>query len=288
MSIVDAIQRAKQISHDKSAAAPMLDAQVAETVTRNAATTRLTSAGQPAAAMRVKFDAVPYDAAVCTQRHVILPGVDDRMLQAGAPSYRMMRTRILQRCRTNGWSTLAITSPGPGEGKSVTALNLAINLAREGNYEVFLLDLDLRNPSICRYLGVTPKQEITGFFRGELSAESMFFSLDGINNLSLAGGAQATSHASELLATGHLEDLFAYIRSISGNPLILIDLPPVVNTDDALIVAPRVDATLLVVSEGSTTREGLERAAGLLADYRVAGIVLNQSSESIGSGYYGA
>ncbi len=286
MTIVDAIQRAKQLTQDKSAAAARSMQDVQAAARANAVVTR--TAGRAAVAERVKFDVLQYDVSLCTQRHIIVPGVDERMSVAGAPPYRMMRTRVLQRCRANGWSTLAITSPGPGEGKSVTALNLAINLAREGNYEVFLIDLDLRNPSTCRYLGVAPKHEICDFFSGELPAKDLFFSLAGIENLAVAGGTRSTSHASELLATGYLEELFGYIKNISTNPLVLIDLPPVVNTDDALIIAPRVDATLLVVAEGGTTRDGLERAAGLLADYTVAGVVLNRASESMGSGYYGA
>jgi protein-tyrosine kinase len=289
MSIVDALQRAKLMTHDRSPG--MLRPNLDEYTAVKTSGARESAPGPAARSVRqnrLRFDALRYDAAVCSQHHVMVPETDERMLQAASPSYRIMRTRILQRCRISNWSTLAITSPGPGEGKSITALNLAISLAREGNYDVFLLDLDLRNPSMCRYLGVKPKHEITDLFRGEVAAQDLFFSLSGIDRLSLAGGTVATSEASELLATGYLEELLVCIASISNNPLTLIDLPPVVNTDDALIVAPRVDATVLVVSEGRTARAGLERAVGLLADYTVAGVVLNQATESSGSEYYGA
>ncbi len=290
MSIVDAIQRAKLMTNGQSADAlrPNLDTHPGARTADSREPAVRPVAKSVAMRNRLQFDVLPYDALVCTQHHVMVPETDEGMLQAGSPSYRIMRTRILQRCRASGWSTLAITSPGPGEGKSITALNLAISLAREGNYDVFLLDLDLRNPSMCRYLGVKPKHEITDLFRGEVAAQDLFFSLAGIDRLSLAGGTVATSEASELLATGYLEELLVCIASISNNPLTLIDLPPVVNTDDALIVAPRVDATVLVVSEGRTARAGLERAVGLLADYTVAGVVLNQATESSGSEYYGA
>lgn len=290
MSIVDALQRAKLMTHDRSPGVlrPNLDDYTAVKTSGGRESAVSPAARSVTQRDRLRFDALPYDAAGCSQHHVMVPETDERMLQTASPSYRIMRTRILQRCRASGWSTLAITSPGPGEGKSITALNLAISLAREGNYDVFLLDLDLRNPSICRYLGIKPKCEITDFFRGEVAAQDLFFSLSGIDRLSLAGGTVATSEASELLATGYLEELLACIASLSDNPLTLIDLPPVVNTDDALIVAPRVDATVLVVSEGRTSRVGLERAVGLLADYTVAGVVLNQATESSGSEYYGA
>src|SRR6516164_2666734 len=74
-----------------------------------------------------------------------------------APSdaaYRMLRTRLLQRMRTNGWSTLAVTGMSPGEGKTTTSINLSLALARDVNTSVVLVDLDLRKPSVHSYFGL--------------------------------------------------------------------------------------------------------------------------------------
>jgi Mrp family chromosome partitioning ATPase len=103
----------------------------------------------------------------------------------------------------------------------------------------------------------------------------------------LAGTVLGVGNASELLATDHLEELLTFIKEISPNPLIVCDLPPVVNTDDALVVAPRIDALALVVTEGCTRRDSLQRTLDLLSDFPLAGIILNQSYESLGSEYYG-
>ncbi len=73
-----------------------------------------------------------------------------------AAAYRIIRTRLLHTIRTHNLRSLAITSPGPGEGKSVTSMNIALSLARDPTCSVFLLDLDMRNPSLCRYVGVQP------------------------------------------------------------------------------------------------------------------------------------
>jgi Mrp family chromosome partitioning ATPase len=166
-------------------------------------------------------------------------------------------------------------------------LNLAISIAREGNNDVFLIDLDMRNPSVARYLGVTPPKEISEFFLGGIPAHDVFFTV-GIDNLAVAGSSLPVANASELLATRCVEELFSYVRSVSERPLVVLDLPPVVNTDDALVVAPRLDAMVLVVSEGHTRRDGLETALNLLSEFPIAGVVLNQSQESLGSEYYGA
>jgi capsular exopolysaccharide synthesis family protein len=291
MSIVDAIERAKQLGKLRAAAEAGHQKRVppqARAPVASPHATDPTQQTQPVAALEpLKLQRCDYVVSICERNRIIVPDVDENLSQHAAPPYRMLRTRILQRCRSNGWTTLAITSPGPGEGKSVTSLNLAISIAREGNQDVFLLDCDMRNPSLCRYLGVAPAVDLTRYFNGECAPEDVLFTI-GVDRLTLAGSVAATDNASELLSTDRLETLLARIRRLSPSPLILLDLPPVVNTDDALVVAPRVDAIILVASEGLTRREGLDRAVALLADFPLAGVVLNRSNESIGSDYYGS
>jgi capsular exopolysaccharide synthesis family protein len=233
------------------------------------------------------FKILPIDRALAEENRVLLPQSAMAEITNAAAAYRMLRTRLLQRLRSNHWVSLAITSPGAAEGKSLTALNLAMSMARDKSCDVFLLDLDMRNPSICRYLGVRPERELLQFFVGGGNPSETLFSI-GVENLTLAGSLTPTDQASELIASSRLGELLGYIRSIAQNPVILIDLPPVLVTDEALLVAPRVDATALVVSEGRTRRDGLQRAKQLLADFSFAGIILNRSSESFGAdSYYG-
>lgn len=217
---------------------------------------------------------------------VLLPGSKTYQDGRVSAAYRMLRTRFLQKLRANRWSSLAITSPGPGEGKSLTALNLALSLARDKTSDVFLLDLDMRNPSVCRYLGVDPPHSLVTYFAGEGKPADVLFSI-GVENLALAGSNISTDQASELIAIGRLEELLHYIRTIATSPIILIDLPPLLVTDDALVVAPRVDATALVVAEGRTRRDSLARAKQLLADFTFAGVILNCSTEDFGADSYG-
>jgi Mrp family chromosome partitioning ATPase len=198
----------------------------------------------------------------------------------------MVRTRLLQRMRANNWSSVALTSPETGEGKSVTALNLALNIARHDSHSVFLLDLDLRSPSLCEYLGVRPAKQLVDYFTGNATPAELFFSI-GPPNLALAANVSPTALASELLSHAKLDELFSYVKRIAPNPILLIDLAPITVTDEALAVAPRVDAVLLVVAERKTRRDSLARAKQLLAEFPSAGIVLNRSAATNGtSGYY--
>lgn len=291
MSIVDAIQRAKLLGREREAATARqrVREEPAQEEMREQprAPKHFETPEEIPAPTRPEFPEIPYNLGTCAERHILVPGVDEQMAKNASPSYRILRARLLQRCRNNHWSTLAITSPGPGEGKSITSINLAVSIAREGNQDVFLLDLDMRNPSTCKYFGVTPRHDVSDFFTDKVGAQDVFFTV-GIEQLTIAGGIMGTSNASELLANDRLDELLAYIRGISSNPLVLIDLPPIVNTDDALVVAPKVDAIVLVASEGVTKRDSLDQALGLLSDFKVAGVVLNRTNESVGSEYYGA
>ena len=85
--------------------------------------------------------------------------------------------------------------------------------------------------------------------------------------------------ASELLMGPRLEALLAHIRARSPDAIVIMDLPPVNVTDEALVVAPRLDAVLLVVSEGITPRDDLSRALSALSDFPIAGVIVNRSSE---------
>jgi protein-tyrosine kinase len=226
------------------------------------------------------------DSHLAIQNRILLPGTPLAADGGVTAAYRMIRARLQNQISANSWRTIAITSPEPGEGKSVTALNLALSFSRDESRSIFLIDLDMRNPTVCKYLGVRPEHTLVDYFSGNCPPQNVFFSV-GTGNLAIAGNTETSDVASELLAGERLEHLFGYITSVAPNALILIDLPPILITDEALLIAPRVDAMMLVVADGQTRRDSLLRARQLLADFSFAGVVLNKSSESTGkAGYY--
>lgn len=235
---------------------------------------------------RTAFPAVEVDAEIAAANRVLgLSGSSAEDARAAA-AYRILRTRLLHRMQGNNWTSLAITSPGAGEGKSLTTLNLALSFARARAGDVFLIDLDLRAPSVCRYLGVRPPHDLARFFDGEGTPADAFFSIG--ENLAIAGAALPTDRASDLLASTRFDELLAAIPALASDPIVLVDLPPLLVTDEALLVAPRVDAIALVVCERRTRRDGLERARHLLEEFPFAGVILNQATETFGAdSYYG-
>lgn len=229
---------------------------------------------------------VELDPAECERNRILLVEGAQNELALAEPAYRLLRSRVRHRIVASNWSCVGITSPGPGEGKTVTALNLALSMARERQRPIFLLDLDMRNPSVFKYIGAAPMVQISEYLSGGVQPQQILFTTS-VDYLLVAGNRSPVEGASELLSARGLERLLAYIRQRFPGAIILIDLPPVTSTDEALQVAPSVDAMFLVVGEGVTRREALMRAQNMLSDVTVAGIILNRSVERQDSYYRG-
>jgi capsular exopolysaccharide synthesis family protein len=197
-------------------------------------------------------------------------------------AYNMLRTQVLQRMTQNGWNTLAISSPGPNAGKTLTAINLAISMARELHHTVLLVDLDLRKPSVHKYFGLTPKLGINAFLSENVPIPDILVN-PSIERLVLLPGRESVKNSSEFLASPKMAKLVADLKTRYPSRFILFDLPPLLSTDDAISFAPHVDCMLIVVEDGKTTRPELEEALALLKDVPVLGTVLNKSTESLSS-----
>lgn len=267
--------------------APVLPSQASRSSTSAHA---LPAPAAPTAPSEQPLERIParrlvMDLAVCRANRVL---IDEAGLRNGSAvaAYRILRTRLLQRARSKQWTTIGVTSAGVSDGKSLTTLNLGLSLARERNSEVVVLDLDMRNPSLCRYLGVPAPCQLLDYFEQRAPVQDVFFSI-GVDKLLFAGGTETTEAASELLGTSSFEELKEYITRHTVNPIVLIDLPPLLHTDDALVIAPRVDAMLLVVGEGRTERAALGKALELLKDCTIAGMVLNCAIETTSPYDYG-
>jgi len=214
------------------------------------------------------------------QNHRVL--TDEEVPASSA--YKMLRTRVLQRMRRNGWTTLAVTGTCPDEGKTLTAINLSISMARDLSTSVVLVDLDLRKPSVSRYLGVYPRHGIGDVLQGAVDLERALFN-PGIERLGLLLNERPFSNSSELLTSPQMSALVEQLRQGEGR-IVVFDLPPLLATDDMLAFSPLVDAILLVLSQGTTKQSDLVAAKELLQDVNVVGTVLNRSSENVAPYYY--
>ena len=167
-------------------------------------------------------------------------------------AYKMLRTQVLQRLNDNNWNVLAVTSPGHGEGKSLTALNLAISIAMEVDYTVLLVDANLRHPSLHTHLGLINEKGLSDYLLEDTPLSELFIHPKGIDHLTLLPGGRAMQNSSEMLNSPKMSRLVEELKSRYASRIVIFDLPPVLNASDAMAFAPYVDATLLVVESGRT------------------------------------
>lgn len=206
--------------------------------------------------------------------------VIDESNRIGLTAYKMLRTQVLQRMVAKGWNALAITSPGPGDGKTVTAINLAISLARELHHTVLLVDLDLRNPSIHKYFGIEPERGIGDYLLIGVPMGDVLIN-PGIERLVVLPGREPIENSSEILASPAMGNLVRELKTRYPARFVLFDLPPILSADDALSFAPFVDAFLLVIRDAKTTRQEIEHTMEILQGVPIIGTVLNGSDEKI-------
>jgi len=220
-----------------------------------------------------------------TQRHALDPDVVARnLIVTGigtdpiSSAYKMLRTHVLQRMTANGWNVLAVTSPGAGEGKTLTALNLAITMAREVTHTVLLVELDLQQPRLHDVLGYDLGPGMTDYLlRGTPLSEVMIN--PGIDRLVVIPAGRPVESASELLSSPRMVDLVRELKERYPSRLVLFDVPPLLTSPEGLAFVPHVDAALLVVAEGHTAHEDVEVAKRMLASTHLLGAVMNRASQ---------
>ena len=193
-------------------------------------------------------------------------------------AYKILRTQVEQRMAAKGWNTLAITSASAGAGKTTTAVNLAMAIAREVHRTVLLADLDLRHPSVHRFFGLEPHHGIIDFLLDDVPISEILIH-PGIDHLVILPGGRVVQNSSEILASPRMMDLVDDLKQRYASRIVIFDLPPLLSTADTLAFAPYVDCVLLVVEDGRTTKEELLAATELLANANLLGTVLNRSYE---------
>jgi protein-tyrosine kinase len=193
-------------------------------------------------------------------------------------AYKILSTQVSHRLRERQWNTLAITSPGEREGKTLTAVNLAISLAKEFNQTALLVDADLRHPGVRDCLRLPPGPGLSDYLLADASIEQLLVN-PGIPGFVVLPGGNPQPNSSEILGWRKMTQLVHELKQRYQSRIVLFDLPPLLSSADVLAFAPHVQATLLVVEEGKTSREDVARAAELIGPKHLLGTVLNKTME---------
>jgi succinoglycan biosynthesis transport protein ExoP len=214
------------------------------------------------------------------------PGVSPtRRDRISSEAYRLVRTNLEFVSPDSPLRSLLVTSAGPGEGKSTTAANLAIVLAQAGK-RVILIDADLRKPVLHRLFGIANQQGLSNLLLSSVERLEGYLQPSGTPSLRLLPSGPLPPNPAELLSSARLPRLLEQLKGEAD--VIVIDSPPVLAVADPMVLASKVDGTLLVVDASRTRTQALRGAVEALAKSgtRLLGAVLNKLSK--GSQGYGA
>lgn len=190
--------------------------------------------------------------------------------------YKLLRTQVLQSMNNKGLKSLSLVSSTSGEGKTLTAINLAYSIALEAHHTVVLVDLDLKNPSVGKYFDYEPELGITDYLFNKTPIEEILFN-PGNEGLVVLPGKETIEHSSELLSSKRLINLVKELTSRYKNRIVLFDLPPLLSGDDVLAFAPYTDAALLVIEDAKIKQRDVQQSLELLKGTHLLGTVLNKS-----------
>lgn len=201
-----------------------------------------------------------------------------------AEAFRALRTNLEFAGVDQPLHTILVTSPGPADGKTTVAVNLAAIMAQGGN-RVILLDADLRRPRTHRFLDVSNRHGLTDLFRTSATAAETAKRWKAVDNMRVVTSGSLPPNPAELLGSARMNLILKQIKDMGD--VVIIDSPPFIVSDPALLAA-RVDGVLLVLRPGETSVDAAQAMMEQLqrADARIVGAVLNQIPRKRGF-YYG-
>lgn len=205
---------------------------------------------------------------------------DDRRLVAHLPGlqasqFDILRTKVLTELRKNGWRRVAITSPTEHCGKTTTACNLAVAIARQGDLRVALFDLDLRRPAVARIFGATPPADIADLISRKVEFAQQAVRLDA--NLAISMALAPHADPTRLIAGKRIGEVVDEVEATFAPDVMIFDLPPILASDDASAFLRNVDCAILMAqAEKSTVKQIDISEREIAAQTNVLGVVLNQ------------
>ncbi len=202
-------------------------------------------------------------------------------------SFDMLRTQVLQSMDLKGWSTLAVTSPTTDCGKTVTALNLAISIARQSERSVLLVDLDFQKPAVATTLGLKMREEgALSVLQGKTTLSRAIIPVRvGEQRFSVLPTTSTTGSA-ELIASRAMAAMIQDLKREYHSQIIILDLPPVLTSDDVIAVLPQMDCVLFVAAVGTSTVAQIEECRRHLQSSEVVRIILNKVPVASTNYYY--
>ncbi len=206
-----------------------------------------------------------------------------------AEQFKRLRTHILRPSLDNPPKTILVTSAMAGEGKSLTAINLAITIAIELHSNALIVDCDLRNPSLSRWFGFREERGLSNYLLGEAEIQELLIKTS-VDKLSILPGGTLQDNTVELIGSNKMKSLIMDLKARYPDRYIIFDSSPLLATTEPSVLNEMVDGILLVVKSAETPRESVQLALKMLDKKKILGMVLNKQefkTEALIRRYFG-
>lgn len=194
-----------------------------------------------------------------------------------AESYRMIRSQLLSLTDQNEGHTILVASAAMGEGKTITAVNLAALLAKSVDHTVLIVDADLRRPNVAKCMGVETDKGLSDYLSGSVSDLSEILAPTGLGKLVLLPAGRPTPKTSELLTSMKMKKLLEELKQRYQDRYIIIDSGPLLAASETATLASWVDGVVFVVEEGKMSQRTVEKGFSLIKNCNVFGVVINKA-----------
>jgi protein-tyrosine kinase len=192
-----------------------------------------------------------------------------------ADQIKILRAQILKVMKEIGGNSLLVTSANQGEGKTLTAINLALSICQELDRTVLLVDADLRTPSIHRYFGFDGEPGLSDHLKVRANIADLLLN-PGIPRLTILPAGKPLANSSEILGAPRTELLVKEMKERYPERFIIFDSSSLLTSADPLVFSKFIEGVLLVVEAEKTTKTDLRRALELLEGRPIVGTVLNK------------
>jgi len=204
-------------------------------------------------------------------------------------SFDVLRTQVLQSMDKKSWQIIGVTSPTPGCGKSVIAINLALSIARQPERHAFLVDMDIQKPQVANYLGIEfdHGHDLVSIIEGRCDLPSAIIKASIRNEqILLLPTDRPKLNSSELMASRAMTTLLQDIRRDFRDYTVIVDLPPILTGDDVLTILPQIDCVVFVTAIGGTTVAEIKKCNKYLELTPIVQVVVNKSTDTSSAYYY--
>lgn len=295
MSLIEkAVQRLDQLKQAGGEAVP--GAMTTEEPKAAPAPSPITTNAQVAAPEQVAGTAAPASRSIdidlgrLAQMGMVTP---DQPRSPLAEEYRVIKRPLLRNAQGLGAGVIAngnlimVTSALPGEGKSFSAINLAISMAMELDHTVLLVDADVSRPSVLNRLGLPPQRGLMDVLSGDIADLGDVLLRTNIEKLSLLPAGMPHQRATELLASDAMNRMLEQMATRYADRVIVFDSPPLLVTTEARVLATHMGQVVIVVEAAKTTHATIKQALSTIENCPVKLMVLNKARERGAGGYYG-